>query len=226
RREQPQHEVTVQPFFMGKYPITQEQWKAVASLDQVDKELEPEPSRFKAKDNQKNNLPVEQVSWYDAEEFCKRLSRHTGKQYRLASEAEWEYACRAGTTTPFHFGETITSELANYNASSQFADESEGEYRKQTTQVGQFPANYFGLHDMHGNVLEWCNDRWHRNYEGVPNDGNISVDENNDAMMMMRGGSCDKGPIPCRCASRYSFMRAMVYYNLGFRVVVASPRIL
>jgi hypothetical protein len=104
--EKPQHEVTVQPFFMGKYPVTQAQWQAVASLPQVNRELKPDPSRFKGE-----NRPVERVSWYDAKEFCDRLSRYTGKPYRLPSEAEWEYACRAGTTTPFHFGETITSWL-------------------------------------------------------------------------------------------------------------------
>ena len=109
--ERPQHEVTVPTFFMGKYPITQAQWKAVAKLPQVEKELEENPSDFKG-----DNRPVEQVSWYDAVEFCARLSNYTGRKYSLPSEAEWEYACRAGTTTPFHFGETITSELANYNA--------------------------------------------------------------------------------------------------------------
>ena len=98
-RESPQHQVTVQSFLMGKYPVTQAQWKAVAALPKVNRDLKLEPSKFKGDD-----LPVEQVSWYDAVEFCDRLSQHTGKQYRLPSEAEWEYACRAGTTTPFHFG--------------------------------------------------------------------------------------------------------------------------
>lgn len=109
--ESPQHRVTIQPLFLGKYPVTQAQWQAVASLPQVNRKLNPEPSRFRGE-----NRPVERVSWYDAVEFCERLSQHTGKPYRLPSEAEWEYACRAGTTTPFHFGETITSDLANYSA--------------------------------------------------------------------------------------------------------------
>ena len=153
RWEQPQHEVTVPAFFMGKYPVTQAQWKAVANLPQVEKKLEIDPSHFKG-----DILPVEQVSWRDAVEFCKRLSNHTGREYRLPSEAEWEYACRAGTKTPFHFGETITHKLANYYASYTFADESQGEYREKTTPVGAFPHNAFCLYDMHGNVWEWCKD--------------------------------------------------------------------
>ncbi len=225
--EKPQHQVTVPPFFMGKYQVTQEQWKAVANLPQVDRELKPEPSNFKAEDNQKNNLPVEKVSWYDAEEFCKRLSKHTGKQYRLASEAEWEYACRAGTTTPFHFGETITSELANYDGSYTFADESKGESRNKTTPVGQFPANAFGLHDMHGNLWEWCNDPWHQNYEGAPTDGSIWIDENNndDSGRVLRGGSWNYNPEDCRSASRNHYNPGIDLSSYGFRVVCGvSPQ--
>ncbi|MFM6344859.1 MAG: formylglycine-generating enzyme family protein, partial [Dolichospermum sp.] len=108
--ERPQHQVTIKPFCFGKYPITQAQWQAVAKLPQVNKELKPDPSRFKGA-----NRPVEKVSWHDAVEFCARLSNYTKRPYRLPSEAEWEYACRAGTTTPFHFGDTITTELANYD---------------------------------------------------------------------------------------------------------------
>jgi formylglycine-generating enzyme required for sulfatase activity len=157
RKEKPQHQVTVQPFSMGKFQVTQVQWKAVATLTKVNRDLKPEPSKFKG-----DNRPVEQVSWYDAIEFCDRLSRKTGKPYRLPSEAEWEYACRAGTTTPFHFGETITSELANYNANYTYGAGVKGIYREQTTPVGSFGvANSFGLYDMHGQVWEWCADHWH-----------------------------------------------------------------
>ena len=104
-------------------------------------------------------------------EFCRRLSQRSGKRYGLPSEAQWEYACRAGTTTPFHFGETLTAELANYDATSTYGDGPEGKYRKQTTDVGSFPANAWGLQDMHGNVWEWCEDQWHGSYEGAPRDG-------------------------------------------------------
>ncbi len=126
--ESPQHSVTVKPFFMGKYPVTQAQWRTVASLPQVNRPLEPNPSYFKGDDR-----PVEQVSWYNAVEFCDRLSRLTKREYRLPSEAEWEYACRAGTTTPFHFGETITTDLANYNGNYTYGTGSKGKYREQTT---------------------------------------------------------------------------------------------
>jgi formylglycine-generating enzyme required for sulfatase activity len=168
RREKPQHEVTVQPFFMGKYPITQAEWRAIASRTdlKVERDLKLDPSNFKGDDR-----PVECVSWHDAIEFCGRLSKLTGREYRLPSEAEWELACRAGTTTPFYFGETITGELANYDASNTYADEPKGQYREETTPVGQFPPNGFGLYDMHGQVWEWCLDDWHENYEGAPTEG-------------------------------------------------------
>ncbi len=146
--ERPQHRVKVEPFMMGKYPVTQAQWRAVAALPKVKQDLEPEPSFFKD-----DNKPVEAVSWDNAVEFCQRLTRHTGKDYRLPSEAEWEYACRAGTTTAFHFGDTITSDLANYNASKGDEFGSKGKYLATTTDVGSYPANRFGLYDMHGNRL-------------------------------------------------------------------------
>ena len=180
--ERPQHHVTVSPFFMGKYPITQGQWKAVASQTdlKVNLDLDPEPSSFQEpyKSIDRWQRPVEQVNWYKAVEFCQRLSKLTGRNYRLPSEAEWEYACRAGTTTPFHFGETITGELANYDASETYGDESQGEYRQETTPVGQFSANAFGLYDMHGNVWEWCADEWHSNYENAPTDGTAWLHSN------------------------------------------------
>ena len=121
--ERPQHQVTIKAFCLGKYQVTQAQWKAVAAFPQVNRELKPDPSRFKG-----DNRPVESVSWEDAVEFCLRLSKHTKRQYRLPSEAEWEYACRAGTTTPFHFGETITTDLANYNGEFTYGDGVEGVY--------------------------------------------------------------------------------------------------
>lgn len=229
-RESPQHQVTVPPFFMGKYPVTQAQWQAVAALSQVNRELNPNPSSFKGA-----NRPVEQVSWYDAVEFCNRLSQHTGRLYSLPSEAEWEYACRARTTTPFHFGETITSELANYKATETYGAGVKGIYRKQTTPVGSFEvANAFGLYDMHGNVWEWCLDDWHDNYEGAPTDGSSWFASKNDnfyqkqGSAVLRGGSWIDNPGYgyCRSAYRLYIRRDSHYDTFGFRIVCAAGRIL
>ena len=147
--------VKVEEFWMSQYQITQEQWKAVANLEKIETELKGSPSNWKGK-----KLPVEQVTWPDTQEFCRRLSKKTGEQFRLPTEEEWEYACRAGTTTPFYFGETITFELANFDGRQTHANEPKGAYRERTTDVGIFPPNAFGLYDMHGNVREWCNDNF------------------------------------------------------------------
>jgi len=219
-RESPQHTVTIQPFFMGKFSVTQAQWQAVASLPKVNIHLKSDPSDFKGA-----NRPVEQVSWNDAVEFCRRLSKATGREYRLPSEAEWEYACRAGTTTPFHFGETITTDLANYNGNYNYGSGSKGQYREQTTDTGSFPANTFGLHDMHGNVWEWCQDTWHENYNGAPTDGSAWVYENaNQNRRILRGGSWDGNPGDCRSASRLDYSPDFNDDYIGFRVVCEFPR--
>ncbi|NEP01960.1 MAG: SUMF1/EgtB/PvdO family nonheme iron enzyme [Symploca sp. SIO2E9] len=228
-REKPEHEVTVQPFFIGKYPVTQAQWRAIASCKdlKVERELNPNPAYFNNSQNS-NSHPVEQVSWYDAVEFCQRLSRQTQREYRLPSEAEWEYACCALTTTPFYFGETITDKLANYDASYTYALEPKGEFRGETTPVGIFPANAFGLYDMHGNVWEWCADDGHKNYEGAPNDGTAWLEENNDndnPYHILRGGSWTYNPSFCRCASRVSYSGRGESLNvIGFRVVCVGAR--
>jgi formylglycine-generating enzyme required for sulfatase activity len=217
--ESPQHQVTVQPFFMGKYQVTQAQWRFVAQLAQVNRELEQDPSNFKG-----DNRPVEQVSWYDAVEFCDRLSNHTKEQYRLPSEAEWEYTCRAGTTTPFYCGETISTDLANYDGNYTYGGGAKGVYRKETTEVGRFGvANNFGLYDMHGNVWEWCQDDWHNDYEGAPTDGSawLNNEEDNNGKLL-RGGSWYYYPEPCRSASRnYDLLDYYTYY-IGFRVVCSG----
>ncbi|REJ48828.1 MAG: TIR domain-containing protein [Microcystis flos-aquae DF17] len=223
RRERPQHEVTIKPFFMGKYPITQALWEEIASRTdlEVDLYLDPFKARFDS-----DRRPVGKVDWYDAIEFCARLSKLTGREYRLPSEAEWEYACRAGTTTPFYFGETITGELANYRASETYAEEVKGEYRKETTAVGQFPPNAFGLYDMHGNVWEWCADTWHDNYDGAPTDGSAWIEKGNDNRSPMRGGSRCNNPDSCRSAYRRSLNRLDDDSGSGFRVVCGAGRTL
>jgi len=230
--ERPQHEVTIEPFWLGQYQVTQAQWKFVAKLPQVNKELNPDPSRFKGNGSTSltNNRPVEQVSWYDAVEFCDRLSNHTKRQYRLPSEAEWEYACRAGTKTPFHFGETITTDLANYNGNYTYGQGPKGVYREETTEVGSFEvANNFGLYDMHGNVWQWCLDDWHDNYTDAPADGSAlfsSDDKLSDktGRAVLRGGSWLYNPRYCRSAYRYDDFRGNRYSNIGFRVVCVVGR--
>jgi len=226
-REGPQHEVNVATFFMGKYSLTQAQWRAVAALPQVSQVLEPDPSGFKG-----DQRPVEQVSWYDAVEFCDRLSAHTGRAYRLPTEAEWECACRAGTTTPFHFGETITTDLANYRGtdneeyewSGSYGQGPKGEYREETTPVDHFGvANAFGLCDMHGNVWEWCFDQWHESYEDAPVNGNAWLSDGDETQRVLRGGSWFTDPRRCRSASRNDATPENRYYILGFRVVCSAP---
>jgi formylglycine-generating enzyme required for sulfatase activity len=227
--ERPQHEVIVPSFFMGKYPITQAQWREVASRTdlKVERDLDLNPAYFKFKNHSdRDRRPVEQVDWYNAVEFCARLSKLTGREYRLPSEAEWEYACRAGATTPFYFGETITGELANYDASRIYAEEPKGEYRQQTTSVGQFPPNAFGLYDMHGNVWEWCADTWHDNYDGAPRDGSVWTENGNDNRSPLRGGSWGYSPDLCRSAVRFYVHRSIRSSTLGFRVVCVFGRTL
>jgi len=210
--EGPQHYVDVPEFFMGKYQVTQAQWQAFMGNN---------PSYFKGA-----NRPVEQVSWYDATKFCQKLSEITSKKYSLPSESQWEYACRAGTTTPFYFGETITSELVNYNANYTYADEPEGEFRQETTDVGIFLPNSFGLYDMHGNLWEWCADDWHPNYEGVPTDGSFWLDGNKN-FSSLRGGSWLKYPNICRSAIRdVSYRRDNLHNYIGFRIVCSGGRTL
>jgi formylglycine-generating enzyme required for sulfatase activity len=220
--ESPQHKVTVPPFFMGKYPVTQAQWRVVAGLPQVNRSLEPNPSYFKG-----DNLPVEEILWYyDSEEFCARLSKSTGRNYRLPSESEWEYACRAGTTTPFHFGETLTTDLANYGGNNVYGKEPKGIYRKSTTEVGSSGfANSFGLYDMHGNIWEWCADTWHDNYTNAPNNGSPWIDENNKDIRLLRGGSWSNIPRYCRSAFHNGYYWGEWLLNyIGFRIACGVPR--
>jgi formylglycine-generating enzyme required for sulfatase activity len=309
--EDPQHEVHVPAFFMSRYPITQNQWRLVAGLQPINRELNPDPSIFKG-----GMHPVECISWYDAVEFCDRLSaftqrtynqnlkqlfpsglvnqlelqtkveseipingkgrvkfrgafwsaqchqdivlspgtlvrvidrvgiclivepvdlifglsstdgqKYAPRTYRLPTEAEWEYACRAGTTTPFHFGDIITAEVANYCATETYNGSPKGKYREKTTPVDQFEfANAWGLSDMHGNVFEWCQDHWHSTYEDAPTDGSAWLSDSEDARRVIRGGSCDDAPRNCRSAYRSYIYPRETYVFIGFRVVCSAPR--
>jgi formylglycine-generating enzyme required for sulfatase activity len=196
--ERPQHQVSIETFFISKFPITQAQWRAVAALPQVKQPLHPNPSKFKGA-----NRPVENISWYEAREFCARLQQKTGRNYRLPSEAEWEYACRAGTNTPFHFGDTITNKLVNCNNDYEKNRRTPSTYRNETTTVGSFQvANGFGLYDMHGLVWEWCADSWHKDYQGAPDDGSVWETGGDSHRRVLRGGSWNFSPDMCRSASR------------------------
>jgi formylglycine-generating enzyme required for sulfatase activity len=189
--QRPQHRVNIASFYMGKYPVTQAQYAAIMGSS---------PAYFQGGDR-----PVETVSWHDAVEFCEKLSNLTGRHYRLPSESEWEYACRAGTTTPFYFGETINNAIVNYR-------------QEETTVVGIFPANNFGLYDMHGNILEWCADNYHGNYHDAPTDGSVwtsYIDRTN----VLRGGSWYSKLSYCRSAFRTYYQPNYRCSYFGFRVV-------
>ncbi|MBW4424011.1 MAG: formylglycine-generating enzyme family protein [Nostoc desertorum CM1-VF14] len=211
--EKPQHSVTVPAFLMGKYPVTQAQWRRVAALPQVEIALNAEPSDFKG-----DSRPVEQVSWDEAVEFCQRLSRVTGHSYHLPSEAEWEYACRAGTTTEFYFGETLTPKLARCKANfgmmllTIFGG-------GETASVGSYLPNAFGLYDMHGNVWEWCADHWHDNYVSAPTDGTAWIVNGNSEKRIFRGGSWFNDRSYCRAVYRAYGSPANRNSTVGFRVV-------
>jgi len=217
--------VAIQEFFMAQTPITQAQWREVAGWQEREaerwgRELNPNPSHF-GDQSDSDQRPVERVSWLDAMEFCNRLSQRTGRDYTLPSEAQWEYACRAGTTTPFAFGATLSAELANYDATTTYADGPKGEFREQTTPVGLFPANAWGLHDVHGNVWEWCLDHWHDGYAGAPSDGSawLKPSASEEESRLLRGGSWYINPGYCRSAYRLHLRPVDADINVGFRVV-------
>jgi formylglycine-generating enzyme required for sulfatase activity len=227
--ESPRHLVRVSPFFMGKYQVTQAQWKAIAAMDKVDIDLNLAPSQFTG-----DNLPVDTISWLQAQEFCARVTKFAERKNgniewvcRLPTEAEWEYACRAGTITPFHFGENISTSLANYDGNSIYGQGKKGEYQEKTSFVGSFDvANNFGLYDMHGNVWEWCEDNWHNNYDNAPNNGSAWTNSKENNTHILRGGSWFNNPLNCRSAYRFRHDAGNYYFNVGFRVVYAPARTL
>lgn len=206
--EHPQHSVRVASFLLGKYPVTQEQWAEIMDWT-------PPYRCHGAK------RPVDRVAWHDAQEFCQRLSAKTGRSYRLPSEAEWEYACRAGGSTPFSTGETITADFANYVGEHTFLDEPKGVYRHVTTDVGSFHPNAFGLYDVHGNVWEWCADAWHDDYAGAPTDGS-AWKRRTTADRVLRGGGWHDPPGLCRSAARLKQVADQREDFFGFRLALTS----
>ncbi len=200
-REKPAHTVTLtQPVYIGKYDVTQEHYQAVIGTN---------PSQFKGKDN-----PVEMVSWDDTQVFCKKLTEQTKQTVRLPTEAEWEYSCRAGTTTAYHSGdaEADLGRVAWYDGNS----------KNTTHPVGQKEPNKFGLYDMHGNVWQWCQDLWDENYYAKSSTENPQGPDHG-AARLLRGGSWGYSPLYCRSASRFGNGPDYRSYNFGFRVVVVVP---
>ena len=203
--EGPQQIIMLPSFFIGRNPITQAQWSAIAGLPKINRYLDPAPWRFKGASH-----PVESISWHDAIEFCDRLTHHTKRAYRLPSEAEWEYACRARTMTPFHFGEVILPSLANYSCQA-------------TAEVGTFPlANAFGLQGMHGNVWEWCSGDGSDLYLSNSPDHWSIVCQLEDGFRPLRGGAWNSPERLCRSAARFFQDAQSQHCSFGFRVICAS----
>lgn len=202
--EKPAHRVTLSAFKMSKYEVTQQQWRAVMGTN---------PSSFKNCDD----CPVETVSWNDVQAFIQKLNQQTGKNYRLPTEAEWEYACRAGTTTPFNTGNNLTTNQANYNGNYPYLTNAKGEYRQKTTPVGSFSPNAWGLYDMHGNVWEWCQDRY-GDYSSSSQTNPTGA--SSGAYRVLRGGSWDYSAGFCRSASRNLNSPTFSFTYFGFRLIL------
>lgn len=205
--EQPKHWVTVPSFLLGKTQVTQVQWKKVAELPKIEIDLNPDPSKFKG-----NNRPVEQVSWLDCQEFCARIKRLIGKECRLPSEAEWEYACRSGTSTEYSFGDSA-SKLGGYAWYSENSNST-------TQEVAKKNPNPWGLYDMHGNVWEWCQDDYHSSYQDAPDDGApwVEIKKESDIPVILRGGAWTYTAGYCRSAYRRYYSRENRSYFYGFCV--------
>ncbi len=201
--ERPQHQVSMKFFYMSKFPITQAQYLAVMGKN---------PAKFSGE-----RRPVERVSWDDAVKFCDRLSHQSDRVYRLPTEAEWEYACRAQTTTAFYLGENIHANLANCNSGNQLGRFKFNLVRRETSSVDIFPANNFGLHDLHGNVWEWCADDYHPKYVDAPTDG--SAWKNGGDQRVVRGGAWGCSAQGCRSATRQGELATKRSNKIGFRVV-------
>ena len=217
--EYPQQEVSVSEFWIGQYAITQAQWKAAMGPTVITPLQETAHTTHKITTHtiKKPLQPIENIFWTDAVAFCQKLSQQTGRDYRLPSNAQWEYACRAGTATPFHFGDTLTPELANYNGNYTYGQGPRGKYREQTTEVGCFPPNAFGLYDMHGNVWEWCLENWQNFQVGSSFDQNIQ--RLSGQKKSLRGGSWFYLPTNCRSAYRLNYPFHNRTDDIGFRVI-------
>jgi formylglycine-generating enzyme required for sulfatase activity len=215
--EKPQHQVAVLTFFMGKYAVTQAQWrKLMGDAPEGMKNLD---GKFKESDKQ----PVVMVSWNDAQEFVRQLNTlNDGYTYRLPTEAEWEFACRAGTTTDFAFGDSLSSAQANFDGNYPYGEAAKGVFRQKTIAVGSFRPNAFGLYDMHGNVWEWCEDWYHETYAGAPTDGSAWLSGGEQKSRVLRGGSWNDDAAYLRSAVRGNGPPGDRYNGRGFRVVAVA----
>lgn len=207
--DEAQHHIKLtKAFYMGKFEVTQLQYRVI---------MNENPSKFAG-----DNYPVDNVNWYEAARFIKRLSDKTGLKFRFPTEAEWEYACRAGTTTAFNTGTTIDSDLVNYDASTPYANGIIGKEMKRTTKVGSYPPNAFGLYDMHGNVWEWCGDVYKDDYYKItPSiDPNGPQEDVQGADRVMRGGAWNEKAPKCRSADRNNRRPKANQPMIGFRIVM------
>ncbi len=212
-----QCEIAIKEFWIGKYTITQAQWWAIM-------EREPLSPRATASHRKTRTplQPIENIFWTDAVDFCQRLSQKTGRAYQLPSSAQWEYACRAGTTTPFSFGETLTPEIANYNGNYTYGKGPKGRYRENSTEVGCFPPNAFGLYDMHGNMWEWCLDGWH-SFQSEPLNTQNTSSRFSSQKKSLRGGSWFYLPTNCRSAYSLTYPFHSRTDDISFRIVCLHP---
>ncbi|AEP11781.1 Uncharacterized conserved protein [Chloracidobacterium thermophilum B] len=218
--ERPLMRARVFGFYMGRTEVTQAQWREVASWPKVERDLPPSPSKYTGDD-----LPVDSITWDEAVEFCRRLTKRTGRPYRLPTEAEWEYACRAGATGLFAYGAVLLPTLENYDGSLPYRDEPAAPPRKKPTPAGSLGVNPFGLADMHGNVREWCLDTYTSRLTGIQAQGapvrNIHQEEWAQHRTI-RGGSWASLPDGCRCSIREGLHREELLTTLGFRVVLSD----
>ena len=210
--EGPQHQVTIsQPFAVGMYEVTFAEWDACVS-DGGCNGYRPDDEGWG-----REQRPVIYVNWEDTQAYMRWLSQHTGQPYRFLSEAEWEYAARAGSTTPFHFGESISPSQANYNGHYTYGGGERGQYRNQTVPVGSFGANEFGLYEVHGNVWGWVQDCWNKNYNGAPSDAR-AWETGSCGRRILRGGPWSYTPQDLRSANRYGIASDLRINSAGFRV--------
>jgi formylglycine-generating enzyme required for sulfatase activity len=218
--EGPVHEVRItRPFYLGVHPVTQAQYQRVMGSN---------PSHFHAGDGGGPEHPVDQVTWDEAMEFCRRLSaspeeRAAGREYRLPTEAEWEYACRAGTATPFWWGASASSTQANFKGSHPYGGGEKGPYPRRTTRVGAYSANPWGLHDVHGNVWEWCAD-WFDEACYANSSIEDPLGPESGSGRVLRGGSWHSVGGSCRAAFRCRYAPGSRYSSIGFRTALTAPQ--